>query len=248
MAIQETISNFTIGLAFDNTPPGVGTGTFVKVNERRFVLTANHNLKGASLDQIRLLPKPAGSIKEATMKEAAEQFGLVASTGLKVRFKEAVLTNAAADIALLELLPEAVIPPPAEFYALDGQSDFAIQDGASIILVGFPVANSVELAAGNKVVGAASEVGAFDSTLNDLPGLPSSYDPSEQFLLRYSRLEDGLEPHGFSGAGAWCHFEPKGPIWDPNPRLTGVQVAFHRPNCVLVITRLKTVLELAGTI
>lgn len=247
LAFQETISNSIVGIAIDGPDPGIGTGTLVKWKGKRLLLTANHNLDGTTPDCLRLLFRPPGNIKVAAMAEAAATYGLSPSPGIRAPLKREFCADLANDIALLEFLPHGTVPSPSIFYALDDFPAFSIPDGTSIIVMGFPSDNSVRIP-GGRVVGPAADHVRYDSSLNSLSGLPSSYNPNSQYLLRYSRLQDGIHPRGFSGAGAWCNADVDGPVWHSNPRLAGMVVRYHAPNNVLFITGLNAILELASRI
>jgi hypothetical protein len=89
--------------------------------------------------------------------------------------------------------------------------------------------------------------GRYRSTL---PDLPSSFAPNDQFLLRYTRIEDDLEPEGFSGAGAWVNgvAAEENTIWRPNPVLCGVVTGYFKKKKLLLLTRVGAVLALLDAV
>ncbi len=112
------------------------------------------------------------------------------------------------------------------------------------MLIGFPVGYSAEIGPGKKLLGATPDHLVYDSTLNDSKYLPSSYNPEHEFLLKYRWIEDGLLPHGFSGAAVWCSREEKGIVWTPNPVLVGVVTGYLKDHEFLVVAGLRSVLDL----
>ena len=50
-----------------------------------------------------------------------------------------------------------------------------------------------------------------------------TYDPDRHLLVRFEPEENGLKPHGYSGAAVWCDPARRGAIWVPDPLLLGVQ-------------------------
>ncbi len=112
------------------------------------------------------------------------------------------------------------------------------------MFLGFPAGNSADIEPRKRLVSPVSEHSRYDSTLNQSKYLPSSYDPDCEFLLRYELIEDGLLPHGFSGAGAWCPLEPKGAIWTPDLTLVGVITNYLKEHQLLVLAGLRAVVEL----
>jgi len=96
-------------------------------------------------------------------------------------------------------------------------------------------------------VGAVADHLQYDSTLNNLKGLPSSYDPNRQFLMRYA-WKDELDPHGLSGAAVWCSRKRSSGIWTPDPVPFGVILAYIRKLEVLIAANLSSVLKLLSRI
>jgi hypothetical protein len=77
-----------------------------------------------------------------------------------------------------------------------------------------------------------------------LPGITSSFDPDDQFLLQYNRMSDNLPPHGLSGGGGWVNFNSTSPIWKPNPGLAGVVTNYLPTPRLLILARISIVTRL----
>ena len=61
--------------------------------------------------------------------------------------------------------------------------------------------------------------------------------------MEFYPVDQGREPGGFSGAGAWyqVHSEKPPIVWFPSPILAGLITDFHRTAKVLEICRIESI-------
>lgn len=156
-------------------------------------------------------------------------------------------TDTTNDIAAL-VVPEREFEPPAPctFYDCTSLKHFQIEEGASLFFFGFAVDNSIDIGPLQKAVGAVSDHARYDSTLNDLAGLPSSYDPDHQFLIRHGWGDD-IKPHGLSGSSVWCSRHSNSMVWTANPVLVGVVTHYLPKSKLLIIANLRPILTLLAS-
>jgi hypothetical protein len=65
-----------------------------------------------------------------------------------------------------------------------------------------------------------------------------NYDLSREFAITYIPGCD-LDPHGFSGSGAW-YSRSEGLVWSPQIRLAGLVTNYYRESQVLICCRIGT--------
>jgi hypothetical protein len=241
LAVQESIANHTVGILTDKGR-GVGTGTLIGCGARSVILTANHVLKGNDASTLRIAFRHEGTLYEVPPRGFRMTPTAPLLSGERIRW-EGPVTDTVNDIAALILDVEFRAPNPVMPYDMTDQKLVEVNRGASLFLLGFPVDNSIDVRPGEKAVGAISDHVSFDPSLNDLKGLPSSYDSSHQFLMKYS-WGGKIEPHGLSGSGVWCGRNSTSQIWSPDPVLVGVVTDYLRSPNVLVVANLGSVLGL----
>jgi hypothetical protein len=243
LAFTERISCHTVGILMQGRA-GVGTGTLLAYDRKRLVLTASHNLDVVDISDLRFYFRPEGSMQERSVRDDRGIRHQVLSTGDRLIFRGEPVRDKKNDIAALVLEPGQKPIGAATFNDVTELKEYPIRDGNSIVILGFPVANSAEIVPGARVLGTTSDHGRYDSTRNSIAGLPSAYDPDDQFLLNYTRIEDDLAPHGFSGAAAWVNRDATDVVWKPNPVLAGVVTGYLSKLKLLVVAQLRPVIGL----
>jgi hypothetical protein len=245
-ALQEGIARHTVLISMSKGQE-VGTGTLLSYGPTNLILTANHNLQGPHLSELRFGFNHGGNLQAAGTSEAATKKPLPYYT-FRFRDRDEIFRDQKNDIAALILHPTEKPRGVAAFYDASALKSLTIPDGKSIVFLGFPAGNSSDIGQGKRLVSPVSEHSRYDSTLNQSKYLPSSYNPNCEFLLKYELIEDGLRPHGFSGAGAWCPLEPKGAIWTPDLILVGVITSYLKEQQLLVLAGLRAIEELLSHI
>jgi hypothetical protein len=247
-AFQESIACHTVVILMEKRRQ-VGTGTLISYRSKNLILTADHNLDGIMPADLLIGFKPGGTFQEATMSELQVLAPrLRPDSPCRLNFRGDVVRDTKNDIAALPLDEKEWPRGVATLYEATTVKPVAIPRGASVMMIGFPVGFSAEIRPGEKLVGATPDHLVYDHTLNDSKYLPSSYDPDSEFLLKYRWIEDGLLPHGYSGAGAWCSREEKAIVWTPNPILVGVVTGYLKQHQLLVVAGLRAVLDLLSRV
>jgi hypothetical protein len=241
-ALEERVARHTVMISMSRGQE-VGTGTLLSYGSTNLILTANHNLQDPLLSELRFGFNHGDNVQAAAASETAAKKPLPYYT-LKFRDRDEIFRDEKNDIAALILHPTEKPRGVAGFYDASPLKPLTIPDGKSVVFLGFPVGNSADIGQGKKMLSPVSDHLRYDSTLNQSMYLPSSYNPDYQFLLKYKLIEDGLLPHGFSGAGVWCPMEPKGAVWTPDLLLVGVITSYLRQQQLLVLARLSAVVEL----
>jgi hypothetical protein len=246
-AFQERISLHTVGISM-HARRGIGTGVLVSFGSQNLILTAGHNLGGTSVEDLLFHFRPEGSLQETTMSEfEAKARTLRPDASYQLKFST-VVRDEVNDIAALVLSAEEKPRGLATHCDLTACHPLKIPDQTSVLLLGFPVAYSAPIGPRQKMLGVSSDHLLYDSTLNDLGYLPSSYDPEHQFLLKYKLAEEGLLPHGFSGSGTWCGRDVVGRIWRPEPLLIGIVTGYLRESQLLVVAGLPAICALLSRV
>jgi len=255
LALVERIACHTVGIAAnDNTC--VGTGTLVTIDECHLVITAEHVIKKADVQNIRFWCRPPAPIIEKAAKNlSAQEIGRL-TAGQKFPI-ETIITDSGADLAAIKIASDFQLPEPNEFYLLNKSWQLAKWveeelEGLSLIYFGFPVANSLPLATiGNKAfyfIGCAHGACHYDTKLNteEWKNLSSSLSPDKDFLLKYSLSSENIAPFGFSGSGVWVGSEdPKSLVWGSEPLLVGTIHSYLGKSSLLVATKIGRILAIA---
>ena len=241
-ALEEGMARHTVMISMSRGQE-VGTGTLLSCGSTNLILTANHNLQEPHLSELRFGFNHGGNLQAVASSEMATKKPLP-YYALKFRDGDEIFRDEKNDVAALILHPTEKPRGVAGFYNTSALKPLTIPDGKSVVFLGFPVGNSADIGPGKKLVSPVSDHLRYDSTLNQSQYLPSSYNPDYQFLLKYKLIEDGLLPHGFSGAGVWCPLEPKGAVWTPDLILMGVITSYLRQQQLLVLAGLRAVMEL----
>ena len=255
LALVERIACHTVGIAAnDNTC--VGTGTLVAIDEYHLVITAEHVIKDADVQNIRFWCRPPAPIIEKAAKNLSPSEVGRLTAGEKFPI-ETIITDSSADLAAIKIPSDFQLPEPNEFYLLNKSWQLAKWpeeelDGLSLIYFGFPVANSLPLGTvGERAfhfLGCAHGACHYDTKLNaeEWKKLSSSLSPDKDFLLKYSLSSENIAPFGFSGCGVWVGSEdPKSLVWGSEPLLVGTIHSYLEKSSLLVATKIGRILAIA---
>jgi len=247
LAFAESISCYTVGIG-THGGRGIGTGTLVLRGGERRLITADHVLDGADLSQTRFYMRPEGNMLEVSVRDGTGPRPRVFTVGDTLEFMGAPVRDKKNDLRILMIACAQQLTGAACCYDATKLIQYTIEDGTSVVIMGFPVANSAPLVPGVRTLGATSDHCKYDSSLTSASGLPSAFDPDEQFLLKYTRIEDDLDPKGFSGAAAWVNGKISTEVWRPNPVLAGVVTSYLPTKKLLVVTRVGPIIRLLGRV
>jgi hypothetical protein len=243
LAFTEGISRYTVGVRTDGGR-GIGTGTVLLRDRKKVLLTADHVLDGVDMAQVRFYLRPEGTMIEVSVRDDVVPRPRTFTFGDTLNLTGPPARDKKNDLRTLRIADTQELSGAAKFYDASKLTEYEIRDGASVVILGFPVSNSAPLAPGLIALGATSDHSKYDSKLNSLSGLPSAFDPLEQFLINYTRIEDNLDPEGFSGAGVWVNGDTAGGVWRPNPVLAGVVTGYFAKKRLLLAARIGPVLRL----
>jgi hypothetical protein len=166
-----------------------------------------------------------------------------------------ILKDPRSDIAALKLDSSFVLPEAVEAYDVRKSHEFMNWEdeklgGLSLVLFGFPVGNSREVAVHAnrpfRFLGCASHLSEYSLDINNTAWsrLSSQHSKSKDFVFKYHGLLDDLEPHGFSGGAVWAlGDDPNAAIWRPDPILVGVVHHYARTVGLLIAAKLPTFIE-----
>jgi len=254
LAVVEKLASYTVGIAVSKNTQ-IGTGTLVTDGTGRYILTAEHVIKGADVSDIRFFLRPNTALKEkAAIETTNEEVGRM-TVGAAIPIVE-IRTDPAADIAILTIDDSFVLPDGAEFYHLAKSYEFALWpddrlDDTSILIYGFPVANSRPITTiGNNTfcfLGTASMISRYSMTLNStaFKSLSSDVSSEKDFLITYTGVGDGIHPGGFSGCGVWVPTDSRGnQVWSADPLLIGVVHSYFAKSQLIAATKLPSVVTI----
>jgi hypothetical protein len=247
LAFTESISSHTAGVR-THGGTGIGTGTLLLRGGKKGLLTADHVLDGAEMSQVRFYLRPEGTMREVSVRDNLAPRPRTFTLGDTLDLTGSLARDKKDDLRALRIADTQELTGAATFYDASKIVEYEISDGASLVILGFPVSNSSPLAPGLMALGATSDHSKYDSKLNLLPGLPSSFDPEDQFLINYSRIEDNLDPEGFSGAGVWVNGDAATEVWRPNPVLAGVVTGYFPKKRLLLAARIGAVLRVVDRV
>jgi len=248
LSVAERISKFTVGIAAENNT-AIGTGTLVAHGKSRYVLTAEHVIRGVDPTTLKFWCRPDSPIIEKAAADAtiADIGRLTEGISLPI---DKVELNVELDVALLEISPTFELPSPCEYYDLSRSQQFMVWpesklDGCSLMYFGFPVQNSQVLAEeGNKkllYLGCAYSFCHYDSDLNRTlwNRIHHRFSAERDFLMKYEAPEGAIHPGGFSGCGIWlCTQTPDQQVWQPDPMLIGVMKQYLPTLDTLIATKI----------
>jgi hypothetical protein len=84
----------------------------------------------------------------------------------------------------------------------------------------------------------------FDSDL-DTDGMTHNWYSPDYFFMPFSLAEDGIDPHGFSGAPIFVNKEPgEEGLWIASPHVIGIVLRYFRKKKLIVAVKIQTVIEL----
>jgi hypothetical protein len=253
LATLELIARYTVGIAVENNR-AVGTGTLVLLGGERFILTAAHVVGDSRPEDIRFWMRPSKPMQEKAAADTTNSEIGGFSLGVKLPIIE-IWKDPRTDIAALKLDSLFVLPEAVEVYDVRKSHEFINWkdeklDGLSLVLFGFPVGNSREVAVdGNRsfrFLGCASHLSEYSLDLNNTAWsrLSSQHSKSKDFVFKYHGILDDIGPQGFSGGAVWAlGDDPSATIWRPDPILIGVVHHYAPIAGLLIAAKLPTFIE-----
>ena len=119
--------------------------------------------------------------------------------------------------------------------------------GLSLVMVGVTLSSTVSAPWMLPTLIPQTDHVVFDSDL-DTDGMTHNWYSPDYFFLPFSLADDGIDPHGFSGAPIFVNKEPgKGELWIASPHVVGIVLRYFRKKRLLVAVKIETVVELLRT-
>src|SRR5450631_3372437 len=211
----------------------VGTGVVIKYSEAVFVVSALHNFcsEGSTVDDIIKTWNSAPfrlrddeSLKFHDRREPPIN-SLAPREGILLPLKSSPLIDREHDLIVGEVegkrLPKHIV------HLLDLTQNAhtgELKQGTPLTTVGMPRWGGVKIPGGPRVLHPYTNAVLYDPQLQ-LP-LPSAQDPADYFFMQYTRMEDGIDPRGFSGAAVWLDAGADLVVWTPTPKIVGIVLRY----------------------
>ena len=249
----ENIARYTVGIAADENT-GIGTGTLVASDCRRYILTAAHVIGNSDPSTLRFWLRPTDGIVEKAAKDTTDQEVGGYTVGQPIPITE-VFRNKQTDTALLLISDSYVLPDGSDIYDVSRSHEFIAWpedklNDLSLFLFGFPTDNSRLISVVKdrafQFVGCASLTSEYSTSLNTTAWsrLPSKVSPHKDFVFLYGNYSENIGPRGFSGSGIWIFADDKRrTIWRPDPILIGITHTHFEKAGLLAATKLGSIVE-----
>jgi len=260
-AIIQRISK-AVGFFLVPTPdtgmPSSGTGTLVEWQGTKFFVSALHSFfddMGGTEQVIRSwnatrfgFRDEHGLGRTESLNEAEQRVQPNIGSAIPVFAQEDFFIDSRHDLIAVRLPTNLDALEYAEFIDLETESfkkDLAA--GTSLIALGAPIASRVQVLGFGEALIPQVEHVRYDPDL-DVSGMASGiYSPSN-FFMPYSLTEDGIAPHGFSGAAVFVNKEPAPDgVWSVSPQIVGIVQQFAKRKGFLIARKISTVVDLLNT-
>jgi hypothetical protein len=251
-AIEETVLWHAVGLSLGPNQ-GIGTGSLVKWNSRKFVVTARHNFRKPGLadvdpKELGFLLRSAPNVERVSVAEAMARRPLPIEERSMFRFKAIHLSNK-EDLAAIEIDESDPRWNQARFFS--PAPEMHCPKKGTVCIAGFPAGTAVHLGKGIMAVFPRVEWTSIDPQPRDYKFI-RGYDTKKNFLVEWVSAIEKLDPHGMSGGIFWRKLptDPKR-IWtstDIEP--VGICLEYVRDRKSLKGIKIERVLEflnLVGT-
>jgi len=255
-AVAEAIGYHTVAIDFSRAAKekdkGWGTGSFVRIGGKYFIVTCKHVVKPEyKSEDLRYLYKGGESFrwvdKEVITKGSLSQIERIIDKKFpsEIPILNRIYSDDLDDFVLLEIGPCAGEIGSNKFLEIKSNDVRGPEANTLVYFMGF----STEL---TRVVTKKGELGLFIfygvSSIIDKEINASDFDPKRHFLIDFGPTETGdtIDPHGLSGCGVWAR-SPSGKdrLWTPNIYLIGIQHGYFRRSRVLKATNINQLIRLA---
>jgi hypothetical protein len=229
--------------AIEQEAPGTG---FAGVwGRHHFILTANHVLDEAQLNDLSFFVRQTGHLVSRRASEVKMEDGVVA---VPLNDPDAAIHRCEwEDLAILTIEPDA-LGPKLEFFDV-GSSWVDPPKGEMVVGVGYPVAGGVRF---EKRVGSVLEKAVLlNPTMFGGAVLPcpdeealrfiKGFDPNRHYRIPYEHAKAGKGPEGISGAAAWVKASEEHMIWAPRFKFAGICTSCYKDGTVEQIVKASVV-------
>jgi hypothetical protein len=238
--------------------PSPGTGLLVQFRGKKYLVSALHNFFhdiGGKGQVIRSWEATRFKFRDNAPLERVESLYQAVSRvkseygqTLPLSLPEGLLIDTKHDLIVVRVNPSLEEIAHAEFVNLESECfTRELTTGLSLLVVGVTLSSQVNVpGAGPTLVPQLDHV-RFDSDL-DTSGMTHEWYLPEYFFMPYSLTQDGIAPHGFSGAPVFVNKEPSpGGLWTASPHVVGMALRYFRKKDLLVAVKIRTIIDLLNT-
>jgi hypothetical protein len=234
--------------------PSPGTGVLVQLQGRKYFVSALHCffhdvggneqvVQSWNATRFRFRNgQPLGSTE--SLHDAAQR--VLPDVGISLPVAESdLLINTKNDLIAARVTPGNALAHE-EFFDLESEA-FAgeLTEGISLFMLGVPRASHVNVPGYGPTLIPQVEHVRFDPNI-DTSGLAMSDKSPNYLYMPYSLTQDGIDPHGFSGAPIFVTKKPT-EVWTASPHIVGIAQRFVRKPGILVVRKISVLVDLLRT-
>ena len=251
-----------VGFFISPTPtegkPSPGTGLLVQFRGKKYLVSALHNFfhdLGGKDQVIQSWEATRFKFRDDAPLEGVESLNQAVSRvkseygiTLPPSLPEGLLIDAKHDLIAVRINASLEQFAHADFVNLESESFTKdLTTGLSLVVVGVTLSSQVNVpGAGPTLVPQLDHV-RFDSE-QDTSGMTHDCYSPEYFFMPYSLTQDGIDPHGFSGAPVFVNREPSpGGLWTASPHVVGIVLRYFRKKDLLMAVKISTAIDLLIT-
>jgi len=242
----------------ESRKPSPGTGTLVQFRGRKYFVSALHcffhDIGGnkqviESWNAARFKFRDANPLgRTESLHEAVQRVEPDLGSGLPLSLPGGLLTDSKHDLIAVRIQPSHDAVAHAEF--IDLESEIFTKEltaGLSLLALGAPLDSQVSVPRFGQTLIPQLEHVRFDPDIDTSGMAHENYSPT-YFYMHYSLTQDGIYPHGFSGAPVFVNKEPTPDgVWAVSPHIVGIVQRFSRSKSLLIARKISTLIDLLGT-
>ncbi len=235
--------------------PSPGTGTLVQFQSRKYFVSALHCFfddVGGNEQVIRSWNAARFKFRDEhllgrteSLHKAVQRVRPDAGGNLQISAPGDLLIDTKHDLIAVRIHSDLGVGEHAEFIDLATEvftKEFT--GGLSLLVLGAPLDSQVSVPRFGQTLIPQLEHVRYDPDI-DISGMAhDNYSPS-YFYMPYSLTQDGINPHGFSGAPVFVNKEPASDgVWSVSPHMVGIVQRFSRKKGILIVRKISTVIDL----
>jgi hypothetical protein len=238
--------------------PSSGTGTLVQWQGTKYFVSALHCFfhdSGGDDQVIRswnatrfAFPSARQFGRTESLHEAEQRVEPEIGRTIPVHAREDFFIDSRHDLIAVRVPSALIDAPHLEYVNLETEAfTKELAEGVSLLVLGAPIASRVNVPGfGQTLIPQVDHV-RYDPHI-DISGLGIDFYSQSYFYFPYSLTQEGIDPHGFSGAAVFVtkKSEPDG-IWSVSPQMVGIVQQFGRSRGCLAARKISTVIDLLNT-
>jgi len=246
--IEESVFWHTCGIASRHTSSGhpvTGAGAGIEWQGRFFIVTANHVIKEFSDSDLEFVFRPPGTLERSNWWQShtpgAVRLMMSQTVPLVARY-----CNPKYDLAALEVRASTV-EGRIRFHKLRADSKVVRPMKNTLCAIGVPFDSYERLGAQGV---AFSPYALWGNAVPIGRKWKSQVNLRAQMLMEFPPAQQGRQPHGFSGAGAWYQDPSSKPgrVWVPTLVLAGIITHYLAKSAVLQVCRVERLVDFLGSV